>query len=166
MIDVPRLDTERLVLRVQTMDDWPDYLAMMQSARSRGLGGPFETAFAWGIFCHDLAQWPLLGHGALMMEERTTGRCIGQVGINHGPLFPEHELGWFVYPQAEGKGFAREAASALRDWGLGPRGLDTLVSYVDPDNLRSRRVAERLGAVLDPDAPRKDPSDLVYRHSR
>lgn len=166
MADIPRLETERLVLRAQTMGDWPDYLAFMLSDRAVGLGGPFETSFAWGMFCHDLAQWPLMGHGALMMEERSTGRCLGQVAINHGPLFPEHELGWLVYPQAEGKGFACEAASALREWGFRSRALETLVSYVHPDNLRSRNLAERLGATLDPDARGKDDTDLVYRHQR
>ena len=39
----------------------------------------------------------------------------------------------------------------MRDWGFGPRGLKTLVSHIDPDNHRSRRLAERLGAVLELD---------------
>ncbi len=55
---------------------------------------------------------------------------------------------------------------ALRDWARDVRKLSTLVSYVDPANDRSRRLAERLGGLLDPDAPRKDPADLVYRHFR
>ena len=43
-------------------------------------------------------------------------------------------------------------------------GLFGLVSYVDPENRRSIAVAERLGARLDPGAPKQDPGDLVYRH--
>lgn len=105
-----------------------------------------------------------MGHGALMMEDRDSGQCLGQVGINHGPLFPEHELGWLVYSDAEGKGYAYEAARTLRDWAFKERRLETLVSYTDPDNIRSQRLAERLSAKLDVGAVRQDPTDLVFRH--
>jgi RimJ/RimL family protein N-acetyltransferase len=71
-----------------------------------------------------------------------------------------------LYDGYEGNGYATEAAAAFRDWAFGALGLQTLVSYLDPANLRSAAVAERLGAVLDPDAARQDPEDLVYRHSR
>ena len=149
-----------------TIQDWPAYAAFMASERAVQMGGPYAEDRAWGVFCHDTAQWMLFGHGALMMEDKASGTCLGQVGINHGPLFPEKELGWFVYEQAEGRGFAFEAADALRHWAFTECGLETLVSYIDRDNGRSRRLAERLGAVIDPAAPVKDPGDLVYRHVR
>jgi RimJ/RimL family protein N-acetyltransferase len=99
-----------------------------------------------------------------MVDLRSTGECVGQVGINHGPLFPEKELGWLVYDGHEGHGYATEAAAMLRDWAAEAQNLTGLVSYIDPKNARSIAVAERLGAVLDPDAPKQDPGDLVYRH--
>jgi len=160
----PTLETERLILRPMCTDDWPDYWALMRSERAHFFGGPFSKFSAWGLFCHDVGQWPLMDHGALMIEDRMTSLCLGQVGINHGPLFPEHELGWFVYEHAEGRGYAFEAARAYLDWGKTVRRLPSLVSYMDPDNHRSARLAERLGARLDPDALRPDPQDLVYRH--
>lgn len=127
------------------------------------MGGPYDQRGAWGVFCHDVALWALFGHGALMID-LPSGICVGQVGINHGPLFPEKELGWLIYAEHEGQGYASEAAAALRDWAFGPGGLETLVSYVDPRNTRSIAVAERLGARRDADAARSDPEDLVYRH--
>lgn len=163
---IPTLETERLLLRPQTMDDWSAYAGLMMSDHAVYMEGPHTMAEAWGLFCHDLAQWPLLGCGALMFDSRETGECLGQVGINHGPLFPEHEIGWLVYPEAQGKGYAFEAATALRDWAFYTRGLATLVSHIDPDNHRSRRLAERLGAVLELDADRPGPEVLVYRHRR
>ncbi len=161
---IPTLETERLRLRPITMDDWPDYLAMMQSERSSGLGGPLSVKMAWSYFCHDTAQWFLLGHGALMIEDRASAETLGQVAINHGPLFPEPELGWFVYYKAEGKGVAFEAARRLRDWARSERKLPTLVSYTSADNYRSHRLAERLGGVLDNEAARPEVDDLVFRH--
>jgi len=148
------------------MDDWPDYGALMQSERAQYMGGPMSKQAAWGYFCHDVALWTLMGHGALMIDDRASGKCLGQVGLNHGPLYPEHELGWFLYEGAEGGGIAFEAASAFRDWAFNELGLTTLVSYMDAENTRSRRLAERLGAVLDPDAPRTEPETLVFRHAR
>ncbi len=164
MIEIPTIETERLILRPPGMEDWPLYAELMFSERAVHMGGPFSTNVAWGIFCHDVAQWTLMGHGALMVDARDSGQCLGQVGINHGPLFPEHELGWLVYADAEGKGYAYEAALALRAWAFATLRLKTLVSYIDPRNTRSRRLAERLGAVLDTTAPRQDPDELVYRH--
>jgi RimJ/RimL family protein N-acetyltransferase len=162
----PILHTERLRLRPMIMDDFPDYAAFLASTRSAGMGGPYDVRAAWGIFCHDAALWALVGHGGLMIET-AAGATVGQVGINAGPLFPETELGWFLYAGHEGQGYATEAAIALRDWAFATVGLATLVSYVDADNTASSRVAERMGAQLDPDAPRMagDEADLVYRHS-
>ncbi|TYC67409.1 GNAT family N-acetyltransferase [Stappia sp. BW2] len=161
---IPALETERLILRPMTMSDWPAYEALMASEHSRYMGGPMSRSAAWGMFCHDVAQWQLMGHGALMMEARGSGEVLGQVGINHGPLFPEHELGWFVYEHAQGMGYAFEAARVFRDWAQQERHLPSLVSYMDADNSRSARLAERLGAILDADAPRPEPDDVVYRH--
>ncbi|MGB0505622.1 MAG: GNAT family N-acetyltransferase [Pikeienuella sp.] len=164
MNKIPTLETERLRLRPQRMEDWPQYLALMSSDRAMYMGGPFNLSTAWGLFCHDLAQWSLFGHGALMIEDKAAGETLGQVGINAGPLFPETELGWLVYPEAEGKGIAFEAAQTLRNWAFADLGAKTLVSYIDPPNIRSRKLAERLGAVIDPSAKRQDPDDIVYRH--
>ncbi|WP_417582728.1 GNAT family N-acetyltransferase [Pelagibacterium sp.] len=158
----PLLNTDRLVLRAPVMADFEAYSALMQSDRAVHMGGPFDIEGAWHAFCHDAAQWLLLGHGALMIEAE--GRAVGQVAVNAGPLFPEHELGWLVYEGAEGKGYAQEAALCLKCWARDTLGLRTLVSYVDRDNYRSRSLAERLGAVLDADAARPHPDDLVYRH--
>ena len=160
----PTLSTSRLILRPMQADDWTAYFGLLASDRARFMGGPFSKVRAWGLFCSDCAQWALFGFGGLMIQYRSGGPAVGQVGINYGPLFPEHELGWLLYPEAEGQGIAQEAAAALRDWARDIRGLPTLVSYIDPQNDRSRRLAERLGAVRDASAARPDATDLVYRH--
>lgn len=156
--------TERLALRLPDIGDFEAYARLMASPRSAGMGGPFDLRAAWGMFCHDIALWQFFGHGALMIDLAETGECVGQVGINHGPLFPEKELGWFVYEGHEGRGYATEAALALRGWAFETLKLPSLVSYIAPGNVASIAVAERLGACLDRVAPRDDPKDLVYRH--
>ena len=162
--EIVTLRTERLILRAPTAADFDAYFAFMASPRSPGVGGPHGLQAAWGFFCHDVAQWRLFGHGGLMIDLADTGECVGQVGINDGPLFPEKELGWLLYDGHEGRGYASEAAIALRAWAFATLRLPTLVSYVYAGNTRSMAVAERIGARLDPDAPRDDPAALVYRH--
>lgn len=162
---VPTLQTERLTLRPMAEADFPDYMALLASPRAAGLGGPYAMRQAWAMFCHDIACWSLFGHGALMIALRSSDTCIGQVGINDGPLFPEKELGWLLYGGHEGNGYATEAAQALRDWATRSLRLSSLVSYVAADNAASIAVAERLGAVRDALAERPDPNDLVFRHA-
>lgn len=161
---IPTLTTERLVLRAPVAADFPAYAALLASSRAAYMGGPFDRRAAWGVFCHGVACWELFGHGSLMVDLRDGGACVGEVGINAGPLFPERELGWMLYEGYEGRGYATEAVGTMRDWAARTLGLTGLVSYVDPENARSAAVARRLGAVLDPGAARQDPDDLVFRH--
>ena len=144
----PTLQTKRLVLRLPVISDFPAYRAFVTSPRALWMGGPHDAAKAWDWFCNDVAQWTLLGLGGLTIT--LNGQPIGQVAVCHGPIFPEPELGWFLFDVAhEHHGYATEAATAMRDWALGPRGLPTIVSYIDPANPASLRVAERLGGILD-----------------
>ena len=162
----PTLHTARLTLRPLQMADFEAHAAFLATDRSRYMDGPHDRAKAWDWFCNDTAQWSLLDMGALMVT--LADRAIGTVGVCSGPLIPEPELGWFLYSHAdEGHGYAAEAATAMRDWTLGPRGLATVVSYIGPDNTASRRLAERLGARLDPIAatPGRE-ACLVYRHGK
>jgi len=166
MTSAPTLTTERLTLRALREADFPAYAALMASDRSRYMGGPFDERAAWGMFCHDAACWALFGFGALMMDRRDTGETVGQTGLSAGPLFPETELGWFLFDGNEGMGYASEGARALLDWGFAHLSVDSIVSYTDPANLASQAVAKRLGGTLDADAPRPDAEDLVFRHRR
>jgi RimJ/RimL family protein N-acetyltransferase len=162
----PTLQTGRLTLRPIVFEDFEDYAALMGSGRAVHMGGPHDRAAAWGLFCHDAGAWALFGHGALMLERRDTGETVGQVGLNAGPLYPETELGWFVYEGHEGRGFATEGARGLRDWAFATLPVDSLVSYADRENAASHAVARRLGAVQDAQAPRPDAKDIVFRHRR
>jgi RimJ/RimL family protein N-acetyltransferase len=164
MHDIPRLETERLILRAPEAWDFLDYQVLMASERAEFMGGPFDKKQAWGMFCHGLALWQMFGHGSLMIDLKSTGQCIGELGINAGPFYPEKELGWMLYDGHEGQGYAMEAALAFRAWAFEALNLPHLVSYIDERNTGSIRLAERMGAVLDDECVRQDPEDVVYRH--
>jgi RimJ/RimL family protein N-acetyltransferase len=59
------------------------------------------------------------------------------------------ELGWLLHRPFWGKGYATEAATATRDAAFGRWGYREVISLVRPENLPSRRVAERLGMRAD-----------------
>lgn len=163
---IPTLHTKRLTLRAPTMADYDAYAELMGSQRSKFMGGPFNADDTWGGFCHAIATWSYFGRGTLFVDHRDTGKTIGEVGLNDGPIFPETELGWSLFEGNEGQGFATEAATALRDWAFADGKLETLVSYTHPENFKSQAVARRLGGVEDPDAPRQDAEDVVFRYPR
>lgn len=163
---IPTLHSARLTLRAPAPGDFAEYARFYASDRACHMGGPLDEKGAWFWFCSDIAHWHLFGHGALMIDISQTGQTIGQVGINAGPLFPETELGWFLYEGFGAQGYATEAARTLRDWAFATLPLTSLVSYTDPENAASIAVAQRLGAVLDRDAAGQDATDLVWRHHR
>lgn len=165
MTTAPILKTERLVLRAHRLEDFERLEALYASPRSKYINGPASRGDTWRMFAADVGHWVLLGFGAWAIEHRGTGDYVGQVGLNHPADFPERELGWLLWEEFEGHGYAFEAASCAREFAYGSLGWDTLVSYIDPENTRSIRLAERLGAVRDPNAPMPDGDPcLVYRH--
>ena len=163
-VHIPTLSTARLTLRPHVMADFPAYAAFYASDRAQWMGGPLDRRGAWNSFASDVAQWALMGHGAFAIEDRETGAFLGQVAVAHPPHFPERELGWFVLPDAEGRGIAAEAAVAARDWCRDALPDAPLVSYIARQNAASIRLAERLGARPDPDAPVPHPNDSAWRH--
>lgn len=163
---IPAITTERLVLRAYEMADFEPLVRFHASKHAQYAGGLKSRETVWRDFASDMGQWHLLGFGSLAVVLRGTGECIGLAGLNAPPEYPEREIGWVLWEGFEGNGYAFEAASAMRKFAFGTFGWDTLVSYIDPDNARSIRLAERLGAVLDRQAARPNGDGcLVYRHS-
>ncbi len=160
---IPRIVTERLVLRGPVAADFEPIRALLMSERAEYMGGPFTLEQAWKEFCMDVAGWMINGHGGWSIEARSGG-FVGMVALTERPDFPERELGWMLLPEAEGKGYAVEAACAARAHAYGPLGWPTVVSYISPENARSIALAERLGATRDDTAEPPEPGDLVYRH--
>ncbi|OIP85576.1 MAG: GNAT family N-acetyltransferase [Rhodobacterales bacterium CG2_30_65_12] len=167
---LPQLETPRLVLRAITIADFPGFFEIFaHPTRSRALGGPFNRSGAWDEFTECVSGWLLRGHGGWAIEEKRGGALLGftLVHMEYGDREPE--LGWFLTEAAEGNGFGFEAAEAARAHALDRLHLPALVSYMDPDNTRSARLAERLGAVRDPAAEAEvsalagEPV-MVYRH--
>ncbi len=162
----PVLETDRLTLRPFRLEDFEPFAALYASDRSRYIDGPVDRGEAWLFFVAGIGQWPLLGFGSFAIERKGDGACVGGIGLNAPPQFPERELGWVLWDGFEGHGFASEAALRARHFAFATLGWETAVSYIHPDNHASLRVAARLGAVHDLHAEIPDDGPtLVYRHT-
>ncbi len=146
--EIPTLRTERLLLRPFRASDL-DALAVMQSnpdvRRFLGAGNLLSREETWALMERVLGQWSLRGYGVFAVE--TQGRCAGWAGILHPLEWPEPELAYSLDQPYWGRGLAGEAARAARDWAFATHGFARLASFIRPDNARSIRVAEKLGAV-------------------
>lgn len=162
-LDIPRLETARLILRAPRVEEFEAYCALVASDRAVHMF-QLDRPAAWKEFAAEIGHWPLFGFGTWHVERKADGALVGSVGLLKHDTHPEIEIGWHLYDGFEGQGYAFEAATAARDWAYRHCGLATLVSYIDPANARSIALAERLGAVPDASAQRPEPSDLVYRH--
>lgn len=143
----PRLETERLILRVPQASDFEPEAAFLTSERAAGIGGPFPRSQAFRSFAGLVGHWGLRGFGFFALEEKATGRYMGRVGGWFPEPWPEPEIGWSVVAAAEGKGYAHEAALAARRWCYDTLGWTTAISLVAADNRRSQALARRLGCV-------------------
>ena len=150
MIDVPRLQTDRLLMRGFSADDFEAYAEMMGDAEvSRHLmdGRPLTRAEAWRQMAMFTGHWELRGFGLWAVEERATGKFIGRIGCLQPEGFPAFEIAYTLTRSAWGKGYAREGAAAALDYARNMLKRTEIASIIRPANNASIRVAESLGAV-------------------
>lgn len=160
---IPVIETPRLDLRGPEPQDYPDFKATFTSYRARYMGGPLNAYEAWMLYAAEIGHWEIRGFGMWMIHLRDTGETVGMAGGWQPARWPEREIAWVIWPDRAGKGYALEATHAVRRH-LYRNGWTTAVSYIDPKNLDSIRLAERLGAKKDHEAQTIDGSDAVYRH--
>lgn len=145
------LETPRLRLRALTALDAPALYAVLGDAETmRWYPRAFTAAEIDGIIARQIERYPS-GTGLLGLELRETGELIGDCG----PIWqevegsPEVEVGYHVHRDHQNRGYATEAACAVRDYAWEHLGCDHVISMIRPGNLPSRRVAEKSGLTLD-----------------
>lgn len=151
MIEIPIIETERLRLRGLKSADFDAEANFYASNRSEYVGGPLSRGQVWKLFAALIGHWELRGYGFWAVEEKETGTYCGHVGLWFPEDWPEPEIGWSLVAGAEGRGIAREAAEVARNYAFDTLGWTTAISMIDPSNLRSITLADKMGAVFDYD---------------
>jgi RimJ/RimL family protein N-acetyltransferase len=150
-VNIPIIETERLVLREWREEDVDPYFGMFSDPRvSRFVAATPSRADAWRSIAVEIGHWQIRGYGRWAVTRKETGAFIGRAGLLYPEGWPDIELAWALAPAAWGHGFATEAARAAMDYGFGTLGLERLTSNIDPENEPSQRVAQRLGETKGP----------------
>jgi RimJ/RimL family protein N-acetyltransferase len=163
---IPTLETERLWLRSWREGDLDRYYELRgNETAAQFIGGALSRDDTWRGIAIILGHQVLRGYSIFALEEKAQGRLVGYCGPWFPLGFPEPEIGWGLLPSESGKGYATEAAKRALAFAFGPLGWTTAISLVDPKNLPSARVAERLGAKLESSTEFRGKMCGVYRHT-
>jgi len=149
----PRLETERLILRGHTVDDFDDCAAMWgDTVVTRHIGGrPFTREECWSRLLRYRGHWALLGFGYWVVCDKRSQRFVGEVGFAEfqraiEPSFGgAPEAGWVLAPWSYGRGYATEALGAALGWADAHFDAKRTVCMIDPPNTASIRVAHKAG---------------------
>jgi RimJ/RimL family protein N-acetyltransferase len=144
----PILFTERLVLRPPLPEDFEGWATFQADpVATRFLSGVQPRPAAWRGFCTMAGAWQIRGFAMFSMIERASGRWIGRTGPWQPEGWPGTEVGWGVLPEFAGRGYAHEAAVASMDYAVEVLGWTDIIHTIDPENLPSIRLAQRLGSI-------------------
>ena len=143
---IPQIHTERLYLRAPTLQDFQYYHDIATSDRWYDSGITCRED-VWLDYLQMIAGWVLRGVGLMTVVDATNPKIVvGFVLLNHEFGDKYLEIGWMLVQEAEGNGYATEAASALLNYAHNNLESATpIVSYIAPTNTKSMKVAERLG---------------------
>jgi RimJ/RimL family protein N-acetyltransferase len=150
---VPTIETARLKLRGHWVDDLRDCAAMWgDAAVVRHIGGrPFAAEETWWKILRYAGLWSLLGYGYWAIEEKGSGRFVGEVGFAdfkreiEPPFAGAPEIGWALAAWAHGRGLGTEAVGAAVAWGDRHLRAARTVCLIGPENAASIRVAAKCG---------------------
>lgn len=162
----PVLSSERIILRGWQDSDFHPYTTLVSDPvmmRFIG-GGAISYKEARKEFDGMREQWIDRKIGIFVIADKTSDELLGFTGLFESPLIDEPELSWSLSAKNHGKGYASEAAVLARNWAFREHNIGPLMSLVHPDNISSKRVAERLGASVESHSTWMGQPRLVYRH--
>ncbi|MBS2939044.1 GNAT family N-acetyltransferase [Nocardioides sp. J2M5] len=142
--------TERLRFRRMTADDLDDVTAMLVDFDPyRGDRPPSSAADAQRWIEWQARNYADHGFGLWVLETHD-GQFVGDCGLTVQDVegTPHVEVGYHLVEPMRGRGYATEAARAVRDWAAA-HGVDHLVALIRPDNVASQGVARNLDMELE-----------------
>ena len=149
------LRTERLLLRRWRESDRTLFAGMNADPEvMRHFTAPLSREESDSLVDRIEDAFDIWGFGLWAIEVPGVAGFIGFTGLwpvgFEAHFTPAVEIGWRLNKESWRNGYATEAAAAALDFGLGPAGLDEVVSFTIPANVRSIAVMERIGMSHDP----------------
>ena len=143
------LETERLVLSGWRRNQLDDLVRLhgdpSVSRYLSGTGAPWTREQCATRLDHWIELFDTQRLGKLRVRRKSDGVLVGRAGFGvHGPT-GEPEIGYAMYPEHHGRGYAAEAASALRDWIFRDTDWNHFIGFAHVDNAPSIAVLKRIG---------------------
>ncbi|GGE03723.1 N-acetyltransferase [Tsuneonella deserti] len=174
------IETARLVLRPPAQEDLAFRLAALNTPEvTRHLGGVATPEQLAERHARDMAAFADHGIGFWTVTLRETGAPVGRCGLGSigpkapAPIVGKREIGWTLAATAWGRGYAREAASAVLDHAFRVLADDEVWGQTSDSNAASSTLMRRLGFArrgdldyVDDDYPPQDNPTTVYRLAR
>ena len=163
------LQTPRLILRSFREED-VDAMAQL-------FANPDFMRFSLGVFTErkqtvafieKVIGWDRAGiPSQFAVVPRAEDAVIGYCGFHHHPEVPgEVEIGYRLHPDYWNRGFITEAARAVCDHAFADLKLPRVISLIHPENLTSRRVAEKNGMKVEKEIMFRGFPTLLYATTR
>ena len=166
---MPVLQTQRLALREFELEDVDALAAVLSDPETmRYYPMSFDRADCIDWILRNRTRYANDGYGLWAMILKSTGDLIGDCGLVRQSVdgVDEIEIGYHVRRDLWGQGYGTEAAQACRDYGFAKLNVHRLISLIRPENLASRRVAEKNGMTIWKEVTRVDLLHYVYAIKR
>ena len=143
------LETDRLLIKKLDLEDAGFILellnepAFIQFIGDRGVRS-LEDAKNY-LLKGPLASYERLGFGLWKVELKPSGEAIGMCGLIKRDSLPDIDIGYAYLARFWSKGYASEAAQAVKDYSIHTLGLKRLLAITDQDNTGSIKVLEKIG---------------------
>jgi RimJ/RimL family protein N-acetyltransferase len=163
------LETEHLLLRELILDDL-DFVAEMLAHPEvmHFWPRPYTRAEAADWIRRQQGRYARDGFGYWLALEKVTGEAIGQAGLLTQEFdgSVEISIGYILHRPFWGRGLATEAARGCRDHAFFKLEKDRVAAPIRPENLASRRVAERIGLSFERMTTHAGFPHMLYTASR
>ncbi len=140
--------TARLAFEPLT-DSHLDFVAAMlgDAEAMRHYPQTYDRAESAGWIARQRERYERNGYGLWLVRELATGEPVGQVGLVARVVdgMPVDEIGYLIHRPYWRRGFASEAAAAVRDWAFGALERPRLISLIRAANEPSQGLARRIG---------------------
>jgi RimJ/RimL family protein N-acetyltransferase len=149
------LKTDRLLLRRWRESDRLPFQRMNSDPRvMEHFPAPLTAEESDALMARIVDHFDRHDFGVFAVELLESNAFAGFIGLAipsfDAPFMPAVEVGWRLAFECWGRGLATEGARAAIQYGFESLGLDGIVSFTVPANLRSRRVMENLGMTHNP----------------
>jgi ribosomal-protein-alanine N-acetyltransferase len=151
MSDLDLLETERLVLSGWRMDQVDDLVRLHGTediARYLSVSGaPWSREQAEAALAHWIDLFETRRLGKLRLTRKSDGALVGRAGFGIYPPTGEPEIGYALFQEHHGQGYATEAATALRDWIFRDTDASHFIGFADTRNAPSLAILRKIGMV-------------------